>query len=215
MIPLTITNSSNNKIYNKTNAYEAAVQPSNNVQKVRQLIEILNTGNLENVQYLIHEKYFNHESHIDASSIEGLPESVLQQIKIRNQLSGPAEYTDTVKSLRNAFADLNYEEKEIYSDNNTVIGYYVVSGTHTGTFFAFPPTGRKFRYNAIHTHRFENGKVIEHKALRDDLMLMLQLGLVTPLAQYESLFRLWKGGGDDGDDEGDGSNDGEGARLQK
>jgi hypothetical protein len=46
-------------------------------------------------------------------------------------------------------------------------------------------------------------------------MLMLQLGLVTPLAQYESLFRLWKGGGDDGDDEGDGSNDGEGARLQK
>ena len=54
MISLTTTNSSNNKIYNKTNAYEAAVQPSNNVQKVRQLIEILNMGNLENVHYLIH-----------------------------------------------------------------------------------------------------------------------------------------------------------------
>lgn len=215
MIPLIITNLSNNEIYNKTNAYEVAVQPSNNVQKVRQLIEMLNTGNLENVEYLIHEKYFNHESHIDASSIEGLPESVLQQIKIRNQFSGPAGFIDTVKSLRNAFADLDYEEKEIYSDNNTVIVYYVVSGTHTGTFFAFPPTDIKFRYNDNHVHKFENCKVIEHKALRDDLILILQLGLVTPLAQYESLFRLWEGGGDDGDDEWDGSNDGEGARLQK
>jgi nogalonic acid methyl ester cyclase / aklanonic acid methyl ester cyclase len=206
MIPL--ANANVNNKYNNANGSEIAEQLSN-VQKVRQLIKIVNTGNLENVENLIHEEYFNHESHIDVSSIQDLPENILQQIRMRNQLSGPAEFIDTVKSLRNAFTDLIYEEKEIHSDHNTVIAHYIVRGTHTGPFFAFPQTGRYFKYEAVHTHRFENGKIKEHNAIRGDLAFMLHLGLVVPLAQYESLFRLWKAVGDDGDD-----SNGEGARLE-
>jgi predicted ester cyclase len=206
MIPL--TNANINNKYNNANGSKIAEQISN-VQKGRQLIKILNTGNLENVENLIHEEYFNHESHIDVSSILDLPENILQLIRMRNQLSGPAEFIVTVKSLRNAFTDLIYEEKEIHSDHNTVIAHYIVRGTLTGPFFAFPPTGRKFRYEAVHTHRFESGKIKEHNAILDDLVFMLQRRLVFPLAQYESLFRLWKAVGDDGDDI-----NGEGARLQ-
>ena len=36
-------------------------------------------------------------------------------------------------------------------------------------------------------------KIVEHKAIRDDLSLMVQLGVVdTKSDQYESLFQAWK-----------------------
>ncbi|VFJ13483.1 ester cyclase [Candidatus Nitrosocosmicus franklandus] len=179
---------------NNDNVCESKIgEQLSNIQKVRQLIKILNTGNLENVENLIHDEYFNHESHIDASSMQSLPENISQQIEKRNKLMGPSEFIDTVKSLRNAFTDLTYDEKEIHSDNNTVIGRYTVSGKHTGQFFIFPPTGHNFRYEAVHIYRFQDGKIREHKAVRDDLSFMYQLGFIVPTSQYESLFRLWKG----------------------
>ena len=46
---------------------------------------------------------------------------------------------------------------------------------------------------AIHIHRIVDDKIIEHKAIRDDLILMVQLGVVCPKSdQYESLFQAWK-----------------------
>ena len=39
----------------------------------------------------------------------------------------------------------------------------------------------------------DDGKIVEHKAVRDDLRLMMQLGAVSTKAQYESLFQTWKG----------------------
>lgn len=181
---------SNNKNGN-TNAYNVK-QNRSHIQKVRQLVQILNTGNLENLDGLIHPEYFNHESQVDISSIKDIPKDVLQKINMRNDLRGPAEFVDTVKNLRNAFTDLKYEEKEIYSDNYTVISHFVVSGKHTGYFFAFAPTGNSFRYKTVHIHRFEQDKIKEHKAIRDDLTFMLQLGIVVPNKKYESLFNSWK-----------------------
>ena len=35
-------------------------------------------------------------------------------------------------------------------------------------------------YDAIHVYRIEDGKRAEHKAIRDDLSFMMQLGLAGP-----------------------------------
>lgn len=54
-----------------------------------------------------------------------------------------------------------------------------VTGTHTGKFFFVPPTGNRVSYEAVHIHTIDNdGKIIDHKAIRDDLKFMMQLGLV-------------------------------------
>ena len=46
---------------------------------------------------------------------------------------------------------------------------------------------------AIHIHRIVDDKIVEHKAIRDDLSLMVQLGSSGPKSdQYESLFQAWK-----------------------
>jgi uncharacterized protein (TIGR02246 family) len=110
-------------------------------------------------------------------------------------MKGPEEFTDTVKNLRTAFPDLNYEEVETFASNDKVISTLFVTGQHLGNFFVIPPTRRKIAYQAVHIHRIGNdGKIVEHRAIRDDLTLMMQLGLVSlTSAQYEPLFKAWKG----------------------
>jgi nogalonic acid methyl ester cyclase / aklanonic acid methyl ester cyclase len=69
-----------------------------------------------------------------------------------------------------------------------------VTGKHTGNFFVIPPSGNRISYQAVHIHRIgDDGKIVEHKSIRDDLSLMVQLGVVGPKSsQYEPLFQAWK-----------------------
>jgi len=39
----------------------------------------------------------------------------------------------------------------------------------------------------------KDSKIVEHKAIRDDLSLMVQLGVAGRTKQYEPLFQAWKG----------------------
>ena len=76
-----------------------------------------------------------------------------------------------------------------------VISIVFVVGKHTDSFFGFiPPTGNKISYQAVHIFTIEDGKIIEHKAIRDDLSLMYQLGVVrAAIPKYENFLKEWKG----------------------
>ena len=157
-----------------TETYEAA-----NVRVVREALEALNSGDIRNVQEFISPQYFNHESQIDP---------------VRSKLRGPEEFIDTVKNLRSAFADLHYEEQETIASKDKVISILNVTGKHVGNFFVIPPTGNDICYRAVHIHRIGNdGKIVEHKAIRDDLTFMMQLGVIGPTSEYDKLFQAWKG----------------------
>lgn len=66
-----------------------------------------------------------------------------------------------------------------------------MTGTNTGNFFILPPTGKNISYEAVHIYRIgEDGKIVEHKAIRDDLTFLAQLGVVRPSsAEYDPFFR--------------------------
>ena len=150
-----------------------------NIKAVRQVFEAINTGNISKVNEFISPQYFNHESQIDP---------------VRSKLRGPEEFTDTVRALRQAFPDLHYEEQEVFAARDKVAVVARVTGKHTGNFFVIPPSGNRISYQAVHIFRIgEDGKIVEHKAIRDDLSLMVQLGVVGPKSEYESLFQAWKG----------------------
>ena len=70
-----------------------------------------------------------------------------------------------------------------------------MTGTHTGNFFFIPPTGNKISYEAVHILTVgDDGKIVEHRAIRDDLKFMYQLGVVKPVSsEYEAYFKGWKG----------------------
>ena len=151
-----------------------------NIKIVRRALEAINTGDTGRIHEVISPQYFNHESQVDP---------------VRLKLRGPEEFIDTVRALRSAFDDLHYEEQETIAAVDKVVSIVSVSGKHTGNFFVIPPTGNRISYQAVHIHRIgDDGKIVEHKAIRDDLSLMVQLGVAGPSSQqYEPLFRAWKG----------------------
>jgi hypothetical protein len=57
------------------------------------------------------------------------------------------------------------------SSDSKVVSIVNVTGKHTGTFFGFiPPSRNKISYHAVHVHTIgDDGKIVEHKAIRDDL----------------------------------------------
>jgi uncharacterized protein (TIGR02246 family) len=166
--------SPHSEIGTETEANETA-----NIRVVRDAFQALNSGDTSNAQELISPQYFNHESQMDP---------------IRAKLRGPEEFIDTVRNLRSAFSDLHYEEQEIIASRDKVISILNVTGKHTGNFFVIPPTGNDIHYKAVHIHRIgEDGKIVEHKAVRDDLTLMMQLGVVGPNPEYDKLLQAWKG----------------------
>lgn len=150
-----------------------------NVKIVRRSFEALNTGDTSKVSEFIHKNYFNHES-------QASPE--------RANLRGPDEFIDTVKKLRSAFSDLHYGEQESVASDDKVVSIVIVTGKHTGDFFGIPPKGNNFSYQAAHISRIADDKIVEHKAIRDDLKFMMQLGVIGAASQeYEPIIDAWKG----------------------
>jgi predicted ester cyclase len=100
---------------------------------------------------------------------------------VRGQLRGPTEFIDTVENNRIAFPNLRHHEEAIIAHDDIVVSVINVTGTHTGNFFILPPTGNEISYETVHLYRVgEDGKIVEHKAIRDDLTFLAQLGVIEP-----------------------------------
>ena len=152
----------------------------NGIKLARQVIEAFNTGDVSNVSQFISPQYFNHESQVDP---------------VRGKLRGPEEFVDTIKNLRRAFPDIRHEEQAIIAQGDMIVSIINVTGTNTGNFFILPPTGNKINYEAVHIYRIgEDGKLVEHKAIRDDLTFLAQLGVVGPSSpKYQPFFQALTG----------------------
>lgn len=153
-------------------------QAEENVRIARRIIEAFSTGDLSKVDEFVSPEYFNHESQADPK---------------RAQMRGPEEVIDTLKNLRSAFADLRYEEKDVIASTDKVVFVAQVSGKHVGNFFGIDPTGHSFSYLAVHIFRIAGDKIVEHRAVRDDLKFMFKLGAIEPAKKYEPIFQAWKG----------------------
>lgn len=178
MEKITHTNPKKENIESKVRP-QTETKEKTSIRVAREAFEALNTGDLSRVHEFISPQYFNQESQVDP---------------VRSKLRGPEEFMDTVKNLRSAFANLHYEEQETIASGDNVISILTVTGKHVGSFFVIPPTGNNFSYQAVHVHTIgSDGKIAEHKAIRDDLAFMIQLGIVGPSSkEYEPLFQAWK-----------------------
>ncbi len=150
-----------------------------NIKIVRRSIESLNTGDITNVSEFIHPNYFDRDS---------------QSIPGQEKLRGSEAFVDIVKKLGAALSELHYKEQEIIASNDKVVSIMIVTGKHTGDLFGIPPTGNNFSYQAAHFYTIADDKITEHKAFRDDLSFMIQLGVIGSASpQYEPIINAWKG----------------------
>ena len=135
-------------------------EEENKAQYRRTFEEAFNRGNLAIVDDLVAPDFLNHE----------VPPGMNNR--------GPDSTRQVITMLRAAFPDLHVTIKELVAEGDTVAGRVTMSGTHLGPFQGIPPTGRTFQQDQMHFVRFRDGKGIEHRAVRDDLGMMRQLGVI-------------------------------------
>ena len=138
----------------------ATTEEENKAQFRRTYEEMFNQGNLAVADELIAPDCINHE----------VPPGMNNR--------GPEAMRQVVMMLRTAFPDLHGTIEELVAEGDTVACRVTMSGTHLGSFMGIAPTGRSFRQAQMHFMRFRDGKGIEHRAVRDDLGMMQQLGVI-------------------------------------
>ena len=142
----------------------STTEAENKAQLRRIYEEMFNQGNLVIADELIAPDFLNHAA--PPGSNRG-PESMRQLITM----------------LNTAFPDMHYTIEALVAEGDTMVSRVTMSGTHQGPLMGIAPTGLSVRQQAqMHFVRFRNGKAIEHWAVRDDLGMMRQLGVIPALA---------------------------------
>lgn len=141
------------------------VQPDTLRQTVESLmLRLLAGGETDLAEQLIHPEYINNEAD---------PE----------RRTGPRGAAATSDWLRSCFGDLHFEIHRIFIDGDTAAAYVTMRGTHEGGLPpGVPATHKPFAVKHVHLYRFsDDGRVVEHSAVRDDLGMVRQLGLLPDL----------------------------------
>ena len=93
------------------------------------------------------------------------------------------------EALFAVFPDWRYSIEEIVAEGDRVMCRTTLRGTHLGAAAALPPvfrgvfngvgpTGRSIEVAHFHLYRIVEGKIAEHAAVRDDLVMLKQLDLL-------------------------------------
>jgi len=130
-----------------------------NLDTVRELGRMFNDGDYSVAEKLLAPDFFDHES------AGGNPH-------------GRAGYVETARWIHSVVTDARWVEEDGVATNDRVVVRLRFSGQHTGELLGIPPTGRTFSVIQIHVYRLVDGMIVEHWAVRDDLDLLQQLGVV-------------------------------------
>ena len=84
----------------------------------------------------------------------------------------------TINYLRSAFPDFKITIEEVLVSGDKVWVRQKGGGTNLGSFAGHPPTGIKAFTDVMDVVRIEDGKIVEHWGVPDQLGMMLQLGLI-------------------------------------
>jgi predicted ester cyclase len=133
------------------------------------LTRVLAGGETDLVARLVHPDFVNHEAAAE-------------------RRHGPQGAAATSAWLRSCFGDLRYEIHHIFIDDHMTAAYVTMSGTHEGGLPpGLPATHKPFAVKHVHLIRFaEDGRTLEHSAVRDDLGMVMQLGLLPPAPPEEA-----------------------------
>jgi predicted ester cyclase len=95
---------------------------------------------------------------------------------------GPAGVKRVVGFSRAAMPDQRWTQEMIIAEGDLVVMHGIREATwQADTFRGLPtPKGKPVAVELVHVFRVRDGKIIEHWAVRDDLGLMKQLGVVDP-----------------------------------
>jgi steroid delta-isomerase-like uncharacterized protein len=93
---------------------------------------------------------------------------------------GPAGYLAIIGMMRGGFPDIQWTLEEMVAEGDNVAARFTMRGTHRGTFFGVPPTGKPIVVQAMNFYRLSRGQFVEERGQPDLLALLQQIGAVPP-----------------------------------
>jgi len=91
-------------------------------------------------------------------------------------MRGLAGYMNVLGMMRSGFSDVQWSLEETIAEGDKIAARFTMRGTHDGTFFGVPATGRRIEVRAMNFYRFAEGKVVEEYGQPDLLGLLQQIG---------------------------------------
>ena len=91
------------------------------------------------------------------------------------------------KNLYATFPDYHWEIQTLFGEDDWVALHVLQTGTHLGTpklpvlgglIHNVAPTGKVISVPNIHIYQIQDGLIVKHTAVRDDLGMMQQMGLM-------------------------------------
>ena len=91
-------------------------------------------------------------------------------------MAGPARRW--IAPFLEAVPDVRMEIVDLVAEGDQVVGRFLCSGTHTGTWRGHPPTGRRFeRIDEVYFYTVRTGRIVDAWGLEDTLTRLRQLGM--------------------------------------
>jgi predicted ester cyclase len=133
---------------------------------VRRWVDVFNERDFDAYADLAAEAYVEH-----AISPFGLVQPGL--------VNGPGHLREVAEWLLAQFPDLRMTPQALVCEGSFVAVRVLSEGTNLGRLNGvMPATGRPFAAEQTHWFRVKDGRLAEHWATRDDLTVMLQLGVI-------------------------------------
>jgi steroid delta-isomerase-like uncharacterized protein len=82
--------------------------------------------------------------------------------QLADKRGGPAGFAEFVRAVRVALPDLNATIRNLIADGDYVAMWNTATGTHRGTLFGMPPSGKRIAMKDFHFFRVAHGKIAEH-----------------------------------------------------
>ena len=127
---------------------------------MRRFVEFINTGSEKLAEELIAPDAVFH--------VPGRPEP----------MRGPAGYLSIIGMMRSGFPDIQWTLEEMIAEEDKVAARFTMRGTHQGSFFGVPPTGKTITVQAMNFYRLSGGQFVEERGQPDLLGLLMQIGAV-------------------------------------
>jgi len=119
--------------------------------------EVLNQRNLDLASEFITENWVEHTPWSDIKGIDGFKQ-------------GP-------KMMLAAFPDMHTTIDDIFGYEDRVVSRVTITGTFTGEYMGFAPTGKEFSFKAIVITHWVEGKEVVTWSAWDRLSIFQQLGI--------------------------------------
>ena len=129
-----------------------------NKRLVRRFIEeVINTGNVENIEAFVSEDYTEvYNNAVYPVGIEGA----------KNHITG----------VRRTYPDLTLRVERQIAESDWVATQITARGTHEGEWMGIAPTGKALQYSGVNLDRVVDGRIVEHGGAANMMEPLLEIG---------------------------------------